>query len=203
MTMEKPDLIIFDLGRVLVDFDFHKVVRHLKRYSPLTEKQIHRFFMQTPLWDTFERGQTEPDDFFRQISKELRLKNLTFKDFTPLWNSIFTEKHDTVSILQRLRGRCRIALLSNVNIMHWDHIVETHDFMSWFDHPIASFAVGQRKPELDIFRTTLQIAQAKPAQTIFIDDVESHVLAARSVGIRAHQFIDAPQLVRDLNGILE
>ena len=201
--MKKPDLIIFDLGRVLVDFDFSKVVRNLKRYSPLTEKQIYRFFLQTPLWDTFERGQTEPKDFFQQLSKDLHIENLSFKDFTPLWNSIFTEKHDTVSILQRLRGRYRIALLSNVNIMHWDHIIETHDFMSWFDHPIASCSVGQRKPEFDIFRTTLHMAEAKPAQAVFIDDVESHVLAAKALGIRAHQFIDARQLVRDLDGILE
>ena len=54
-----------------------------------------------------------------------------------------------VSILQRLRGRYRIACLSNVNMMHWDYIRETHDFIEWFDHPIASWAVGQRKPDLD------------------------------------------------------
>ena len=201
--MKNIDLIIFDLGRVLVDFDFHKVVRRLKRHSPLTEKQIYQFFMHTPLWDTFERGQTEPKDFFQHLTKELRLNNLSFQDFTPLWNRIFTEKHDTVSILRRLRGRYRIALLSNVNVMHWSHILETHDFMGWFDHPIASCAIGQRKPELDIYRTTLYMTGVKPAQAIFIDDMENNVLAARSVGIRSHQFIDARQLVRDLDGILE
>ena len=159
--MTKPDLIIFDLGRVLIDFDFHKVVRNLKRYSPLTKKEIYKFFQKTPLWDTFERGGIEPKDFFQQLSNELHLENRPLKDFTPLRNTIFTEKHDTVSILQRLRGRYRIAALSNVNIMHWDHIVEMHDFMSWFDHPIASCNIGQRKPDLDIFRTTLNMAGAQ------------------------------------------
>jgi putative hydrolase of the HAD superfamily len=87
--------------------------------------------------------------------------------------------------------------------MHWDHIMETHDFMRWFDHPIASFAVGQRKPDFDIYRTTLHAAGVSPSRAIFIDDVEAHVLAARSLGIRAHQFIDARQLIRDLDGILK
>jgi len=201
--MKKPDLIIFDLGRVLVDFDFSRVIQSLKRHSPLTEKQIYHFFVKTPLWDSFERGETEPKEFFLQLTKELHLEALTFTEFKPLWNSIFTEKHDSVSILQRLRGRYRIALLSNVNTMHWDYIVETHDFMGWFDHPIASFAVGQRKPDLDIFRTTLHIAEVTPSQAIFIDDMESHVLAARSLGIRAHQFVNARQLANDLDGILE
>jgi putative hydrolase of the HAD superfamily len=200
--MNKPDLIIFDLGRVLIDFDFHKVVRSLKRYSPLSKKEIYQFFQRTPLWDTFERGGIEPMDFFQQLSKELHLEKLTFKEFKPLWNTIFTEKHDTVSVLQRLRGRYRIAVLSNVNIMHWDHVLETHDFMNWIDHPVASCNVGQRKPESDIYLTTLQMAEVTPAKAVFIDDVESHVLAARSLGIRAHQFIDARQLIRDLDGLL-
>ncbi len=201
--MNNPGLIIFDLGRVLVDFDFRKVVRRLKRYSPLSEKEIRGYFMRTPLWDAFERGAVEPKDFFLQLAKELKLKNLGFKEFAPLWNTIFTEKHDTVSILQRLRGRYRITLLSNVNILHWDHIMEAHDFMQWFDHPIASWEVGQRKPELDIYRTTLHRAGVAPQHAVFIDDTEGHVLAARALGIRAYQFINAQQLVRDLDGILQ
>ena len=54
---------------MLVDFDFRKVVRKLTRYSSLSEKQIHRYFMQTPLWDAFERGALEPKDFFLQLTK--------------------------------------------------------------------------------------------------------------------------------------
>jgi len=200
--MTKPELIIFDLGRVLVDFDFRKVIRSLKRYTRLSEKQIHRYFMQTPLWDAFERGTVAPKDFFLQLSNDLHLNKLRFKEFAPLWNSIFTEKHDSVSVLRRLRGRYRIALLSNVNIMHWEHILETHDFIEWFDHPVASWAVGQRKPDLDIYRTTLHIAGVTPQKAVFIDDVEAHVLAARSLGLRAHQFVNARQLIQDLDGIL-
>jgi putative hydrolase of the HAD superfamily len=200
--MTKPELIIFDLGRVLVDFDFRLVIRRLKRYTIFTEKEIRRYFMQTPLWDAFERGEVEPKDFFMQLSKELKLQKLTFKEFAPMWNSIFTEKHDTVSILARLKGRYRIALLSNVNIMHWEHIIETHDFIQWFDHPVASWVVGSRKPDPDIYRATLHIAGVTPPKAVFIDDVESHVLAARSLGMRAHRFTSAQQLARDLDGIL-
>jgi glucose-1-phosphatase len=200
--MSEPDLIIFDLGRVLVDFDFRKVIHGLKRYSSLSEEQIRRFFMQTPLWDAFERGTLQPRDFFIQLSRELRLEHLTYKGFLPLWNRIFTEKKDTVSILRRLRRRYRTALLSNVNVLHWDYIRAQHGFMDWFDHSIASFEVGQRKPESAIFRTALKIARVTPARAVFIDDVKSHVLAARAVGLRAHQFIDAQKLIKDLDGIL-
>jgi len=200
--MSQPELIIFDLGRVLVDFDFRLVIRRLKRYTAFSEKEIRRYFMQTPLWGAFERGEVEPKDFFSQLTKGLKLQKLTFKEFTPMWNTIFTEKHDTVSILARLRAGYRIALLSNVNIMHWEHVIETHDFIRWFDHPVASWEMGTRKPDPDIYLKTLHIAGVPPQKAIFIDDMESHVLAARALGIRAYRFTNAPQLVRDLDGIL-
>jgi len=200
--MNQPELIIFDLGRVLVDFDFRLVIRRLAKYTQFSEKEIRRYFMQTPLWDAFERGEVEPKDFFLRLAKDLKLQKLTFKEFAPMWNSIFTEKHDSVSVLARLKGRYRIALLSNVNIMHWEHIRETHDFIEWFDHPFTSWELGYRKPDPDIYLKTLQIAGVSPQRAVFIDDVEAHVLAARSLGIRAHQFTSARQLIQDLDGIL-
>jgi HAD superfamily hydrolase (TIGR01509 family) len=201
--MTRPDLIIFDLGHVLVDFDFKKVIRNLQRYSPYSEKEIRYYFSHTPLWDRFERGQLTPAEFYQALQKDLKLKGLTFEQFEPLWNRIFWEKPDTVSILQRLRGRYRLAMLSNVNVMHWEHVRRHHAFMHWFDYPVASYAVGYRKPDLAIYRVTLDRAGVSPSRAVFIDDVLSHVHAARSLGIRSHQFVNAVKLRNDLDGILE
>jgi epoxide hydrolase-like predicted phosphatase len=201
--VNKPDLIIFDLGRVLVEFDFKKVIRDLKRHTSKSEKDIRRYFSTTPLWDAFERGQVTPTDFFQSLQKDLQLKGLTFKTFAPLWNDIFKEKPDTVSLLKRLRGHYRLAMLSNVNEMHWRHIQEKHAFMQWFDHPVASFAVGHRKPDLEIYRITLRQAGVSPSQAVFIDDVKAHVVAAQSLGIRSFHFLNAAKLRNDLDGILE
>ena len=200
--MNKPELIIFDLGRVLVDFDFWLVIRRLARFTKLTEKEIRRYFLQTSLWGAFERGEVAPKDFYNRVSNDLKLQNLSFKEFAVLWNTIFTEKHDSVSILARLKGRYRVALLSNVNILHWEHVRATHDFIRWFDHPITSFEVGRRKPDPDIYLAALHTAGVAPSKAIFIDDMESHVLGARSLGIRAHRFTSARQLTRDLDGVL-
>jgi FMN phosphatase YigB (HAD superfamily) len=202
--MSKPDLIIFDLGRVLLDFDFKKVVRTLKKHTSLSEPEIRRYFETTPLWDAFERGNVSPRAFFKQLSHELDLKNLHFDQFALFWNDIFTEMHESVAILAKLKGRYKLALLSNVNQMHYEHVVAKHAFLSWFDHPIASYAVGLRKPEPAIYHKALKISGGiSPGKAMFFDDVESHIIAARQVGIRAHQFINAQQLIKDLEGVLE
>ncbi|MFA5975789.1 MAG: HAD family phosphatase [Elusimicrobiota bacterium] len=202
MSDRSVDLIIFDLGRVLVDFDFNHVVRGLKRHSTLSKADIHHYFRHTPLWDAFERGKVLPGDFFQQLQKELHLKDLTFETFTALWNSIFKEKHDSVALLRELRSRYRLAMLSNVNKMHWDYVAGEYDFMKWFDFPVASYAVGYRKPDEAIYRIVLKKAGVAPDRAVFIDDMDSHVQAARALGIRAHQFTSAHQLRKDLAGIL-
>src|SRR4029077_17158089 len=98
---------------------------------------------------------------------------------------------DTVAILRQLRGRYRLAMISNVNLMHWEHIRNGQAFMNWFDLLIASYAVGRRKPDLEIHRLTLRQMGVSPERALFIDDVLSHVHAARSLGIRSHQFHNA------------
>ncbi|OGR89689.1 MAG: hypothetical protein A2992_02510 [Elusimicrobia bacterium RIFCSPLOWO2_01_FULL_59_12] len=201
--MNRPELIIFDLGRVLVDFDFTKVIRSLKRHSPLTAGTIRTYFKTTPLWDRFERGAVDPDDFFLALKKDLKLRDLEFKAFVPLWNDIFEEMEDTVAIARRLMKSYRLAMISNVNPMHWAHVRKTHAFMGWFEHAIASYAVGHRKPELEIYRLTLRRAKVPPSRAIFIDDVKAHIDAAQSLGIRGHQFINAKKLRKDLDGVLE
>jgi len=198
----KPELLIFDLGRVLVDFDFRKAIRDIKQFSPLSEDQIHHFFETTPLWDAYERGSLPSEDFFRKLSEALELKGITFEDFKPLWCNIFTEKTDTVALLQKLKGRYKLAMLSNVNEMHWLYIRDRHAFMHWFDIPIASYAVGLRKPEAAIYQHVLEKAGVPAEKSLFTDDVEAHITAAQKLGIRAHQFTTADQFAKDIKDLL-
>jgi glucose-1-phosphatase len=202
MKKDGIELVIFDLGRVLVDFDFKKVIRGLKRHSPLSEAAIEHYFQSTPLWDAFERGLIAPELFFRDLCDHLQLEGLSFKKFAPLWNKIFSEKTDTVEILRQLRRSYKIALLSNINVMHWEHVLNEHAFMKWFDHPVASYAVGHRKPDPEIFHCVLDLAKAAPAQAIFIDDIDAHVQAALNIGIRAYQFTTADRLQSDIADLL-
>ena len=191
-------------GRTVVrDFDFRLAISRLKRHTSLNDGQIRNFFMTTPLWDAFECGQLTPTAFFGELRKQLHLKNLSFSEFETMWNDIFTEKLDTVEFLRQIRGRYRTALVSNVNVMHWEFVWKRHGFLKWFDYPIASYQVGTRKPGTEIYRIALQRAGVSPQRAAFVDDVESHIHAARSIGIHAVHFISAEQLRRDWEHLLE
>jgi glucose-1-phosphatase len=201
--MSKHELIIFDLGNVLVDFDFKKVVTRLKQHSSHNEKEIKDYFSHTALWDRFERGQVSPEDFFSALKKDLHLDTMEYQQFIPAWNDIFVEKPDTISILNQLRGRYKLAMISNVNKMHWDHIMGGHSFMEWFDHRVASYEVGHRKPDREIYQLTLDKMKVPADRSIFIDDMHVNITGAQSLGIRAHLFHTAEKLKTDLEDILK
>ena len=104
---------------------------------------------------------------------------------------------------ERLKKRYRLAMISNVNAMHWLHVKKNHSFMEWFELPIASYAVGHRKPELEIFHLVLKKMKVPAERAVFIDDLKAHTDAAKSIGIRSHQFVDAKRLKKDLGELLE
>jgi FMN phosphatase YigB (HAD superfamily) len=101
-----------------------------------------------------------------------------------------------------LRGQYRLAMLSNVNEMHWTFNRDRHAFMQWFEIPIASYAVGLRKPEPAIFQHVLDKAGVRADKAVFTDDLEAHTLAAAAIGIRSHIFTTAAQLKTDLKDFL-
>ena len=68
---------------------------------------------------------------------------------------------------------------------------------------IASYAVGHRKPEPEIYHLTLRKAKVAPDKSMFIDDVEAHIIAAQSIGIRGHHFKSAKNLANDIKDLLE
>lgn len=200
--MKSIELVMFDLGRVLVDFDFQKAIRGLARYTRCSEADMREYFKTTPLWDTFEKGKISPEDFFLRMCADLGIKGLSFDVFTPIWNDIFSEMPASIDILATLRKRYRTAVVSNVNAMHWDYVCQKYEFLKWFDHPIPSYAVGHRKPGTEIYRIALAKAGVDPERSVFVDDVESHITAAKSIGIHAVQFQSAQQLKKDWAGLL-
>src|ERR1017187_6408532 len=82
--------VIFDLGRVLIDFDFGRGYRALEGVSPYGAREIPRRLAASGLVQRFETGLVEPRDFVAQLSTVLDL-HVDYDQFCRLWSSIFTE----------------------------------------------------------------------------------------------------------------
>ena len=190
--------IIFDLGKVLIQFDFKRGYHALEALCPYPALEIPRRIGQTDLVERFETGLVEPREFVEQFSRILDL-HLDYDRFCEIWSCIFMESLIPESLLEGLAARYRLLLLSNTNALHFAMLRENYGhLLRHFHDLILSYEVGAMKPQPAIYRTALQRADCLPGECFYTDDIAPYVEAARHMGIDAVQFESREQIEKEL-----
>lgn len=190
--------VIFDLGKVLIDFDFKRGYRALEGLCPYPASEIPKRLGSTDLVERFETGLVEPHDFVAQFSRILGL-DFDYERFCGIWSSIFAETLIPESMLAGLASRYRLVLLSNTNAIHFDMLRQTYAHMLRHFHSLVlSYEVKAMKPQRAIFERAVEAAGCRPEECFYTDDIEAYVEAARGMGIDAVQFESAEQIAREL-----
>jgi len=189
--------IIFDLGRVIVPFDFERGYRQLSALCSMDTQEIRARIGATGLVNQFETGLIEPEPFVSQIVEALGIR-LDFSGFSLIWNSIFLpETLIPESLLTGLHRRYRLLLLSNTNAIHFSGLEEQYPLLRHFDHFVLSYKVRIMKPDTAIYLHAAQLAGCAPAECLFIDDLAENAAGAERAGMKALVFHCEEQLMRD------
>lgn len=189
--MKRIKTCIFDLGNVLVFHDNALMFQRLGEVAapsiPASEVQ-HRL-LSNPLWDAANRGELEGPGIYREIQQVLGLA-IDFEGFKRVWSCHFSLNLPMLREVELLLevGEVKVLLLSNTNVLHLDYLLPRLPLLGRFEHRIFSNQVGLVKPNPEIFKLALRKAGADPQATLFVDDVEEYVGAARALGIQAHRF---------------
>ena len=192
--------IIFDLGNVLIDFDHTIAAKRISEFCAKSPKEIFNLFFDSELTGLFEEGKISPSRFFLKVKEMLSLR-LDYDEFLPIWNEIFflTEENQAVyNLAKTLRERYKIALLSNINILHFDYLKKNFPVFEAFHRIITSFEAGFRKPHPAIYTLTLSALQALPQQTFYTDDRTELIKSAQALGIKSFVFRGVAQLANHL-----
>jgi glucose-1-phosphatase len=190
--------VIFDLGKVLVHFDFKRGYRELEGLCPYPAAEIPKRLASTGLVEQFETGLVEPRDFVAQLSAILELQ-IDYDHFCRIWSCIFTDVLIPERMLEGLAARYRLVLLSNTNAIHFEMIRETYgNLLRHFHALVLSYEVKAMKPDRTIFERAVEAAGCRPEECFYTDDIAAYVEGARSIGIDAVQFESAAQIEREL-----
>jgi FMN phosphatase YigB (HAD superfamily) len=189
--------IIFDLGRVLVHFDFQRGYRALEGLCPYSAAEIPGRIFTTGLVNRFETGLIESQDFYAQFSKQLGL-TIDYSQFCGIWTSIFTEALLPESLLESLAARYRLVLLSNTNPIHFEMIRATFPHLRHFHQLVLSYEVKAMKPQPEIYQAAIEAAHCRAEECFYTDDIAEYVEGARKLGIDAVQFESREQIEREL-----
>jgi len=192
--------IIFDLGGVLVRRDLQRILQPIARQTHKPIQQLTHAVEASMLVERFELGQLQPRRFHAQLSAELGLA-WSYDEFVSVWNSILSENTDATWLLERLRTRYRLLVLSNTNILHDEYIRRTWPVFHYIHHWITSYQTGYRKPELQIYQLALREADIPPESTVYVDDIKECVMAARQLGLTAVHFTQGLRLEEELRSV--
>jgi putative hydrolase of the HAD superfamily len=189
--------IIFDLGKVLLHFDFERGYQALEGFCPYAAAEIPQRIATTDLVERLETGLIDPPDFVRQLSAILDL-TLDYDQFCGVWNNIFTEPLIPESMLEGLAARYRLLLLSNTNAIHFEMIRRSYPMLRHFHDMVLSYEVRAMKPRREIYEAAIQRAGCLPQECFYTDDIARYAEAARAAGMDAVQFSSREQLEREL-----
>lgn len=183
MTVE---VLLFDLGGVLIEIDFDRVARSWASMAGVDESRVLNDFALDRHYDDYEAGRLSAAEYFAHLRGHLRL-DLSDDQFAHGWNQVLVgEQPGMRELLQQLAQRYPIDLFSNNNPVHepiWNR--DYADLLRPIRKQYLSHLLGARKPEPESFTRVLAGIGVEPAKVLFFDDTLPNVIAARNAGLQA------------------
>lgn len=196
--MRKYSAIVFDLGQVLIPFDYQIFINSLNRHKAgLGESFIKLYKENYHIHRDFEKGKISEDDFINLMIHWAE-NQITSEEFCKYWSEIFTLNEDVISLLPKLNKKYKLYLLSNTNSIHKKYGYEHYDFLKEFDKLFLSHEIGYIKPEKEIYEYVENYSKLPSNELIFIDDIEEYVEGAKNLGWDGINFSNYNNLVNEL-----
>lgn len=193
--------IVFDFGGVLVDWN----PRYLYDGYFGDEDKSRRFIgnICTGEWNV----QMDAGRPFAECVAELSAKYPEWAEAIEIYHSRWTEMiggqvEGTAAVVRRLKDAgYGVYGLTNWSNETFPLVRDRYEVFSWLDGIVVSGDERMVKPDARIYRCLLDRYGLDPAESVFIDDNETNVAAARAVGMEGLRFESAAQLERDLKSL--
>lgn len=200
---KRYEYIVFDLGNTLIRFDHNISANKIAKAFNTDAETIYQTFFDSDITRPFERGHLTPREFYQKASEILGF-DLPYEEFVKVWNDIFWADEAMCALARDLKKNYKLMLLSNISLLHFEHIREKFDIIDIFDELVLSYKVGAIKPERKIFDEVIARARGNKEGLFYIDDREDLIKAARDIGIDSVRFEDIEKLkiVMKQKGIL-
>jgi len=201
--MQNIKNIIFDYGNVIFLLDFQKLRDSWVNIGIDSPNAFYSHGVQNPVFDSFDRGLISVDEFRSFIREQSGKTDLKDEDIDATWNSLLLGVDEgTHDVLDELNKKYRTFLLSNINQIHYDYIMNYlkqefgfEDNEHLFEKTYYSHFLGIRKPDPIIFEKVLSENGLKAEETLFIDDIAENLEGAKALGIQTFQ-MTAPDTLK-------
>jgi glucose-1-phosphatase len=182
------DVLLFDLGRVVIDIDFGRVMRIWAGHAGCEPADLTARFVVNDSFKKHETGQIDDAAFFQNLRQSLGI-GISDAQFLEGWNAIFAgEMPGIAALLSRAAARLPLYAFSNTNRPHVAHFSQTYaDVLGHFREIYLSSSIGLRKPEVAAFHHVVNAIGVPASRIVFFDDSAENIAGARAYGLTAVQ----------------
>lgn len=186
MPKTVPTDFLFDIGKVLLDFDFETSLATL--LPPSHPDPVSALSKLLAKKDEFEAGLISVGDYTRWALVIME-STATTEQFHTAWQSIFTPNLPMWETARNLAAQGhRLILFSNTNAIHCPEIFTQFPEFSLFHGSVLSFEVNSIKPHPEIYQHAIDKYSLLPENTLYIDDLPANIAAGDQFGFHTHQY---------------
>jgi putative hydrolase of the HAD superfamily len=180
------DALLFDLGRVVLDVDFTRVVACWAGHAGCEPSEIAARFAPDENYFHHERGTISDEAFFDSLRTSLAIA-ISDEQFLEGWNSIFVgEMEGIADLLERASRRLPLYAFSNTNRPHVETFTRMYpEVLGHFREIYISSTIGMRKPEPEAFDHVVGAIGVPASRIVFFDDLAENIEGARARGLKA------------------
>ena len=180
--MTKPSVVVFDLGKVLVDFDYSIAGRRIAAQSNLSAAEVQDYLDHSPLLFRYETGLMNRQEFFETVRDHTGFRG-SLVEFGSFFADIFTEMSEMTALHAALRRQgIPTYIFSNTNDLAIEHIRRAFPFFANFDGYILSYEVGAMKPAAKIYEALEAMTGKRGAELVYLDDRQENIDAGAARG---------------------
>jgi 2-haloacid dehalogenase len=183
--MIRPEVVVFDLGKVLVDFDYGIATAKIAPLSRFTLQEVRTLLDHSPLLYRFETGLLTNEQFYGEVCAACEYSG-TLGEFCDCFADIFSEIKPMTAMQAALRAHgVPTYIFSNTNGIAVPHVRKNFPFFANFDGYIYSYEHGAMKPDPKIYEVVEQISGCRGSQIVYLDDRVENFEAGCDRGWRA------------------
>jgi putative hydrolase of the HAD superfamily len=174
--------VVFDLGKVLVDFDYSIAVRNLAARGTITLADLGRLIAQSPLLLRYETGLLTSAQFYQEVRAATGFDG-DFDEFGACFGDIFQPIEPMVLLQATLRRNgLPTYIFSNTNELAVRHIRRNFPFFDNFDGYVLSYEHGAMKPQPALYEAVERLTGRRGAELLYLDDRPENIEAGAARG---------------------
>ncbi len=177
---------LFDIGNVLLRFDFSIALRSVAEQSDVPDA-VGVLSAVESIKEAYEDGRIGRRAFLEGAFEVLRYRG-TESDFVAAWEDIFEPNAPMVALVERLKERYPLYLLSNTSDIHREFVFRRYPFFGQFRSGVYSYEVRASKPGRKIYEIACEKLGLEPETTFFVDDLLPNIETARRLGFHCHHY---------------